>query len=253
MHASKLRSWSRVWFSQLTLLLLVLPAVRVGAPAGGLSASVGAPHEASPERPAPRRGSDATLVVLDPLLAERIESIGRDSPTFARAWQAVERSGFPVVLGTRSQLMELIPAPLRSSATWAGLTLGWADSQDRLERTAVIVELEWLRALHHSLGTGEPGFLAGLDALLIHEVYGHLVPLIESGSLAGACPDPDPGEWLLDSCVGRRERIIQSERAAHAARAAPPPVYSPPTRATASIICASTTCTATNSSGGEAR
>ena len=47
-----------------------------------------------------------------------------------------------------------------------------------------------------------------VNALLIHEVFGHAVPFALHGE---ACRDPRDGERYLDSCVSERQEIVFKE------------------------------------------
>lgn len=200
----------------LLLLLLATPGGAIAA-AGPLD-----PPEASPAAEAAlrerlegwKRGRDG-VQILEPVLAERIARLREDSPSFDRAWRDLESRGAPVVIGTREQLAGVLPADIRRSNAWAGITVTWGGSE--LERSAVGIRLEWLRELHARFGNPEEVFLEALDGLLIHEIYGHLVPVAEADDPRERCADPHPGERLAESCVGSRELALKRERSLHVA------------------------------------
>jgi hypothetical protein len=50
-----------------------------------------------------------------------------------------------------------------------------------------------------------------VDAVLIHELWGHLVPVAQAGSMSAKCDDPLPGQHETDSCVMRRENDLRKE------------------------------------------
>lgn len=149
--------------------------------------------------------------VLDSLLAERILLLRATAPSFEAAWLSLESSNVPIVIGTREQLQPFLPRMVRDSNGWAAITVSWGESRE-LSRSAVAVRIEWLRALHARYTTDDAPFLAALDELIIHEVYGHLTPVVEHGSAAYTCPDPTATQSLADSCVGRRELSLRAER-----------------------------------------
>lgn len=161
-----------------------------------------------------RRG-EGGVRVLDPLLAARVRLLAEEAPSFARALGRLEASGVPILVGTREQLAEVLPPELRTSAAWAGITV--ARGGGRLDRAAVAIRPECLRELHRSFGNSGATFLEVLDGLLIHEIYGHLLPTVEAGDARVRCPDPVRGQRLADSGVGRRPLALASEREANVA------------------------------------
>lgn len=198
------------------LLHLSAPA----APGGDVPAGVPAEElEAAALRAQLKRWASgdpaaAGVLVLDARLAERIHRVRAASPTFAEAWERLERRGVPVVVGTSGQLESVLPGHVRASASrWAGITVTWGGSRGTLERAAVAIRLDWLEGLHRSYGNPESAFLEAVDGLLIHEIYGHLAPVVEARNIRAACADPAPGERLEESCVGRRELALRAERA----------------------------------------
>jgi hypothetical protein len=75
----------------------------------------------------------------------------------------------------------------------------------------VAIRLDWLQGLHTSFDNPEGVFFNALDELVIHEVYGHLVPIVTARDLRAGCADPHDYELADDSCVGRREQTIRDE------------------------------------------
>jgi hypothetical protein len=52
-------------------------------------------------------------------------------------------------------------------------------------------------------------FDALVDAVLIHELWAHVVPLAIGGSTRFLCPDPLPGQPDLEACSVRRENDLR--------------------------------------------
>jgi hypothetical protein len=50
-----------------------------------------------------------------------------------------------------------------------------------------------------------------IDDILIHEVWGHVVPVAERRHDSARCPDPEPDQDPLTSCVIQRENLIRAE------------------------------------------
>jgi hypothetical protein len=94
-------------------------------------------------------------------------------------------------------------------------TLGEASpvvmSDSSVQTVVVVINVELLRQTYATTGAPAEDFDADLERVLIHEVYGHAVPYLLAGSLAGRCPDPAPGERARDACSIRRENEVRSE------------------------------------------
>jgi hypothetical protein len=162
-----------------------------------------------------RRGArqSRTVVVLDSTVEAGIARLRAASPTFEEAWAQLETRKVPVLIGTREQLEDILPSNLRRGRGWAGLTVNWG-YDDTLTRSVVALRMEWLRGVHGFPADGEAGsgsFDAALEKLLIHEVYGHLAPVVKTRNLRYHCADPRPGERHEESCVGQREQLILAE------------------------------------------
>jgi len=156
--------------------------------------------------------SARTLTILDPDIAASMGRLSEGSRTFAAAVEALESSGTPILVGTREQLAELLPGHLREGTGWVGVTLNWG-LDGILTRSVVALRLEWLERVHRGRGipASDDSYDEALDHLVIHEIYGHLTPVVTVGKLGASCADPRPGERHADSCVGQRETEIRSE------------------------------------------
>ena len=191
-----------------SLLLLPAAAASEGTPAPATAVQV---EEVGRALSSWRRGT-AGVMVADSGIAERISVLRTESASFDRAWLELERSGIPVLVGTHAQVQEVLPRHLRSGAGWAGVTVLFGDGDGRLRRALVVLRTEWLRETHTVHGTGEQSFLQAFEELIVHEVYGHLVPAVEAREVHAICADPLPEQPHFDSCVGRRELAIRTER-----------------------------------------
>jgi hypothetical protein len=45
----------------------------------------------------------------------------------------------------------------------------------------------------------------------VHEVYGHALPYVVVGDVAGRCADPGKDERATDACAIRRENAVRAE------------------------------------------
>jgi hypothetical protein len=200
--------------SRVPLLLLALMAgcvTSAGAPSGWYDSS-GYPLPAArrPAAPAAEFREAGRVAVLDPDLQGRIARLRAESSYFDEGWMAIVRSGVPVVIGTKEQRAARLPPSIRASRGWAAITVAFGDDRGRLREATVAIRLEWLRSLYGAEAV--PEFEAALDELLVHEIYGHLVPLIVAGDLAAVCSDPEPHQRVEESCVGKRTLRVQEQR-----------------------------------------
>jgi hypothetical protein len=153
------------------------------------------------------------LVVLDDQIAESLNRLRQGSSTFDATMAQLERSRTPILIGTLDQLAELVPSPFRTGSGWAGLTLSWG-AADNLSRSLVVVQMQWLTALaarEPETGGSDSHLRKELDRLMIHEVYGHLAPVVQARRLRANCPDARAGQRYTESCVAQREMEILRE------------------------------------------
>lgn len=84
-----------------------------------------------------------------------------------------------------------------------------ADEGARVQVVVVVVNVPLLDQMHASGVRAE--FQNDLDRILAHEVYGHAIPYLLAGSLAGRCPDPAPGQPATEACAIQRENQVRAE------------------------------------------
>jgi hypothetical protein len=75
----------------------------------------------------------------------------------------------------------------------------------------VVVNLPLIKNIHDARWSVPLHVEADLDRVLVHEIYGHAVPYLLAGTLAGRCPDPKEGERATDACAIRRENAVRAE------------------------------------------
>ncbi|HET9982401.1 MAG TPA: hypothetical protein VFQ38_02385 [Longimicrobiales bacterium] len=199
----------------LIVLLIFLDACAPIPPAAGRAAP--RPHDAL-GRPG--------LHVLDPYLEARLSALASLSPRFAAALARLRAGDVPVYVGTPARLAALpldpgIVGGRLPPERVAELRIVLEPGTDRPAVLVVRVDLDRLaRLVRRPLLDGPlPGGAARFrkrlarvtEATLLHEVWGHLVPVADAGSAAASCADPAPGEPELDSCVMRRENELRGE------------------------------------------
>jgi hypothetical protein len=83
------------------------------------------------------------------------------------------------------------------------------DEEARVQAVVVVVNVPLLDEVHARGVRAE--FERDLDRILAHEVYGHAIPYLLTGSLSGRCADPAPGQRATDSCAIQRENQIRTD------------------------------------------
>lgn len=179
-----------------------------------VSAALAALSTACARAQAPQTSyKSAGVVVMDKLLAEHITQISQKSPTFRAAWQKLQSADVPISIGTDAQLRAELPSWYRNHpGNWAGVTVA-KGGEGSLNSAVVALSVSAMKQIaEDAVYTGTDYLTGELDRVLIHEIYGHLVPVVEARDMAKGCPDAvRPGE--SQSCVSVREAEIAAELA----------------------------------------
>jgi hypothetical protein len=150
-----------------------------------------------------------SLTITDSHIAERIAKLEDESPRFHQAMESIRHNSLSVTIGTRQQMSVVAP--------WAGLML----NKQRLAETAarfdtvtgavqlIAVQIDLQRIARQASRPAQ--FNKLIDLVLIHEVWGHVVPMAASGLIAAFCADPVTGQKAMDSCVMQRENDLRAE------------------------------------------
>lgn len=186
-------------------------AVRANAPTSDTTHPAGRTAVRASEPAADHAVADPALELLNPLLEERIASLADRSPTWRAALDTLRATGFRIVLGDPDDVRGEIAGLERYQAKHFGEVVPLRDGTGRLVGAAVVVDVERVRRLVTRSGLPERVLRADIDRILIHEVYGHAVPLAQARRLEGGCPDPAPGAPPSSSCAIRRENRVRAE------------------------------------------
>ena len=162
--------------------------------------------------------SNSRLEILDPFLATRIQLLEERSPQLRAAMDAARAGPIPVVIGTPVQVQERLGGQLNLAKEIGNERIGEFRARrpdpELPEIDLVVIRVD-LTALHRAAKRRLIGGTAWLerttDAIVIHELWGHAVPVLAAGSITGRCPDPRPGEVEAESCVMRRESVLRAE------------------------------------------
>lgn len=164
------------------------------------------PEPSNPDRP---------LMVLDERLEERIVAMGERSGKWARGLETIREHRFPVLVGSVVQIEEEIPFLERFRYDGWGAAWIFSDDDGRPAAAAVVINLPKLIIRNRVAGGDDTQLERMLELHLAHELYGHVVPLVESGDLDHPCrfdPDPDaPPTVQMETCVMERERELLAD------------------------------------------
>jgi hypothetical protein len=161
--------------------------------------------------------SDAlpVLVTTHAPLEASLQRIERRSPRWRSAVGAIQSLGRQVFVLTPDQVKVAEAIGERGTAPFDRDLLAAAspvvDGETRIQRVLVVVNLDLLQDLHDRTNSLQGEFEADLDALLVHEVYGHAFPYLLAGDLSGQCADPGPGQRPQDACSIRRENDVRQD------------------------------------------
>jgi len=163
----------------------------------------------------------SSLTIEDPYLAARVRGLELRAPPLRVALDSVRSGCVPVRLGTAAGIagsMRWLSARLHQDEL--GQTAADVDTSTQTVRE-VIVRVDLEAVARHLRGQVPPldtwlsrprrqaRFDALVDAVLIHELWAHLVPLAIGGSVRFLCPDPLPGQPDLESCSVLRENELR--------------------------------------------
>ena len=150
------------------------------------------------------------VTVLSSELAGHIAQIAEKSPTFRASWQKLHSSGVPIRIGTDRQLHAELPSRYRKQPrNWTAVTLARGRTGN-LSHVVVALNENAMEIIAERAASGDEYMKGELDRVLIHEIYGHVVPVVEARDMSKGCPDaPRPGESR--SCVSIREAEIAAE------------------------------------------
>ena len=157
----------------------------------------------------------APIVTSSPILLASLDRLSRGSVLWREGVADLRRTGRMVLVGT--------PDDARAGTWYSGQTRKGFDptvlaevvpllNQDfRIPIVVVIVNLPLIQRLHDERVSVLRDFEADLDRIVIHEVYGHAIPILLAGDLSGRCQDPQPGDRATDACSIRRENAVRAE------------------------------------------
>ena len=163
----------------------------------------------------PGQNRQPPLLTTSPTLLASLKRISKGSALWREAIEDVRKTTRRVLVvtpaevsftdGSRSQDRKGFDPSVLAEA----IPVVAEDSQVSL--VVVVVNLRVIQENHDARMSVLRQFEADLDRILVHEIYGHAVPLLLAGNLTGRCPDPNRGEAASDACSIRRENAVRAE------------------------------------------
>jgi hypothetical protein len=148
---------------------------------------------------------------LDPLLHQRVLGLTHRSATWRAGLDSLRATGFRVVVASPEQVRAELPGMASYDALHLGEVVPLRDAEGGIVGAVVTIDLPRLRALAAQARVREEVLLGDVDRILIHEIYGHVLPLAETRRISGGCPDPGPSDPPTSSCAIVRENRIRVE------------------------------------------
>lgn len=161
-------------------LLVVAPAVSAQEPAAG------------------------PLEVWHPVLAASVERLSAKSAAWRDAINEVAVTGRRTIVTATDRVEGPFDIDVLAQAHPI------LDEQQRIDTVVVVINLELMQRLS-GLPVKAVQFEDDLDRIVAHEVFGHAIPFLLAGSLAGHCADPAQGQRATEACAIKRENLVRKE------------------------------------------
>ena len=143
------------------------------------------------------------ISVWNPIIAASVDRLSIESPSWRDALDAVAATGRRAVLIAADAVDGFDSERLAQARPVV-------DERSRIDTVVVVINLELLQRLS-GLPVKAVGFEEDLDRIVAHEVYGHAIPFLLAGTVAGRCSDPVDGQSASDACAIARENVIRKE------------------------------------------
>ena len=160
---------------------------------------------------------DSPVQTTNPALQASLDRLAR-SASWREALDAVRATGRRAIVVTPNQLRAAnAGARKRDDAddhfddTLLAEVAPVVDGALRVDAVVIVVNLALLQQRHEAQRLLPIEFEMDLDRILVHEIYGHAIPYLLAGTLAGRCADPQPRERAVDACSIRRENTVRAE------------------------------------------
>ena len=159
-------------------------------------------------------GQSAPIQTTNPTLQASLDRIAKRSGLWRTALDSLQTTGRRAIVLTPEQVIisdRQGPVGERLDEGFLAEVAPVAGADGRVDVVLVVVNLALLQERHERRQLLPIEFDMDLDRILIHEIYGHAIPYLLAGHLAGRCPDPQPGVRAVDACSISRENAVRAE------------------------------------------
>jgi hypothetical protein len=158
---------------------------------------------------------DTPLLTTNRVLLASLQRISRGSALWREAIANIRKTRRQALVVTPDESITCDRRKVKDCVTFDSGLLAEvvpvlrADSQIPL--VVVVVNLALIQGIHDAQLSVPRDFERDVDRILVHEIYGHAVPYLLAGDLAGRCADPRQGERASEACSIRRENAVRAE------------------------------------------
>ncbi len=191
-------------------------ALFASAIAAGTAAARGVPDGCAQIGSAPPIPSvDSPFHTTNRVLRASLERVASRSALWRAAADVVRAQGRQALVLTPDQVKVKAPSDDEETGEFDQTALGEVAPvvcpDAHVHTVLVVVNLALIKNIHDARWSVPLDVEADLDRVLVHEIYGHAVPYLLAGSVAGRCADPKVGERATDACAIRRENAVRAE------------------------------------------
>ena len=160
-------------------------------------------------------GLPPAIVTTHQRVSASLERIAKGSGLWREEIEVLRGTGRQAVVLTPEQVVVIDRGIAGASRTFDRSVLAEVSpvvtGPSSISTVLVVVNLPLLERIHSRRGSLPAEHDADLDAILVHEVYGHAFPYLLAGETSGRCADPVPGERPQDACSIARENAVRAE------------------------------------------
>jgi hypothetical protein len=159
--------------------------------------------------------TSAPVLTTNRVLLASLDRISRGSALWREAIEAIRKTGRHALVVTPDDPLALARQEEKDCDAFDSAVLAEVVPvlrQDvEIPLVVVVVNLRLVQEIHDAKLSVPRDFEADVDRILVHEIYGHAIPYLLAGTLAGRCADPQAGERPSDACSIRRENAVRAE------------------------------------------
>ena len=158
---------------------------------------------------------NSPIHTTNPTFQASIDRIAKGSVLWRQAIDAIQLTGRRAILVTPDQVRVAAARADRRFDRFDETVIAEVapvlSEGNAIDVVLIVINLALLEDQHRERRLLPIEFDLDLDRILIHEIYGHAMPYLLAGNLAGRCADPQPRERPVDACSIQRENAVRAE------------------------------------------